>query len=91
MLLEAVPLQPKQIMTGNMLTTELLWNEDAFRQLEPVWDDLARGSMTDTPFQTWAYQKAWWRHLSPGDLMTICVRDESGEIVGLAPFFQQRR
>lgn len=72
-----------------MLTTELLWNEDAFRQLEPVWDNLARGSMTDTPFQTWAYQKAWWRHLSPADLMTISVRDESGEIVGIAPFFNK--
>ena len=72
-----------------MLTTDLLWNEDVFTELGPVWDDLAQGSMTDTPFQTLAYQRAWWRHLGPADLVAVRVRDEAGAVVGIAPFFNK--
>ena len=70
-----------------MLTTDLLWNEDVFTELGPVWDQLAQGGITDTPFQTLAYQQAWWRHLGPADLMTVRVRNEAGDVVGIAPFF----
>jgi CelD/BcsL family acetyltransferase involved in cellulose biosynthesis len=50
------------------------------------WDDLAQRGMTDTPFQTLAYQKAWWTHLHPenGRLHTVTVRNEQKELLAIA-------
>ncbi len=70
-----------------MLKTELLHNMDAFVRLADEWDALAGRGMTDTPFQTWAYQRAWWRHLGPSDLQTLAVRRETGELVGIASLY----
>ncbi len=60
---------------------------DAFVRLGDEWDALAGRGMTDTPFQTWAYQRAWWRHLGPGDLHTIAVRRETGGLAGIASLY----
>src|SRR5690606_517206 len=51
--------------------------------------DLAARSMTDTPFQRLAYQRAWWQHLQPDNatLHTIAVRENDGTLIGLACFF----
>lgn len=54
-----------------------------FTLLADEWDTLAGKGMTDTPFQSLAYQRAWWTHLGPGRLLTIVVRD-SGKLVGIA-------
>lgn len=70
-----------------MLTTEILHNIDAFDRLADEWDALVARSMTDTPFQTLAYQRAWWRHLCPSDLHTITVRDAQRNLVGIAAFY----
>lgn len=72
-----------------MLKTQLIHGDLAFSQLAAEWDDLAGHSMTDTPFQTLAYQQAWWHHLQPpaGSLHTIAVRDRSGELAAIACFY----
>ncbi|MCO5207520.1 MAG: GNAT family N-acetyltransferase [Anaerolineae bacterium] len=59
-----------------MTTTDLIFGAAAFEQLTDEWDALAQRGMTDTPFQTLAYQRAWWTHLGPGLLTTITVRDD---------------
>lgn len=71
-----------------MTTTKLIHGDAAFSQLESVWDDLARRSMTDTPFQTLAYQRAWWTHLQPdgGSLHTITVYDDN-TLIGIGCFY----
>lgn len=71
-----------------MLTTTLYHQTDAFTQLAAEWDNLAGRSMTDTPFQSLAYQQAWWRHLGPGNLYTIAVRRGDGELIAIVPFYQ---
>jgi len=60
---------------------------NVFEALAQEWDPLAQQGMTDTPFQSLAYQQAWWNHLGPGDLHTIAVRDESAHLLGIACFY----
>ena len=69
--------------------TKLINGEDTFTELASDWDGLARGSITDTPFQTLAYQQAWWRYLQPAKatLHTISVHEENGSLVAIASFY----
>jgi len=68
------------------MITELINGSDVFTLLADEWDDLAQHGMTDTPFQTLAYQKAWWTHLHPtnGRLHTITVRNEQNALLAIA-------
>lgn len=71
------------------MATELLVGESAFAALAGEWDSLASRGMTDTPFQTLAYQRAWWTHLHPPDatLLTVTVRDTTGALAAIGCFF----
>ena len=68
------------------MITELINGSEVFTQLAAEWDDLAQRGITDTPFQTLAYQQAWWTHLHPenGRLHTITVRSEQQELLAIA-------
>jgi CelD/BcsL family acetyltransferase involved in cellulose biosynthesis len=57
--------------------------------LASEWDALAMRGMTDTPFQSLAYQRAWWTHLHPPDseLITVATRDASGALAGICCCF----
>ena len=68
------------------MITELINDSDVFTQLANEWDTLAQQGITDTPFQTLAYQKAWWTHLHPsnGRLHTLTVRNEKKELLAIA-------
>ncbi len=68
------------------MITDLINGSDVFALLADEWDDLAQRGMTDTPFQSLAYQKAWWTHLHPenGRLHTITVRNEQNELLAIA-------
>lgn len=61
----------------------------AFEQLQPQWDALAKDGITDTPFQTLAYQAAWWQHLQPegSTLLTIAVNNDDSELIGIGCFY----
>lgn len=63
--------------------------ESAFTELRDEWDELAGRAMTNTPFQAWAYQRAWWEHLKPAGsrLVTIATRKDEDELVGVACLF----
>jgi CelD/BcsL family acetyltransferase involved in cellulose biosynthesis len=71
------------------MTTELMHGAEAFEALSAEWDALAGRSMTDTPFQSLAYQRSWWRYLAPegATLHTVTVRDDAGALLGIACFF----
>lgn len=49
--------------------------KEAFVALAETWDGVAVVGMTNTPFQTLAYQRAWWEHLQPtgATLYTVVV------------------
>lgn len=67
--------------------TELIHGDDAFSRLASEWNELVDCSMTATPFQSLAYQQAWWSNLGPGDLHTITVRDDGGQLAAIASFY----
>lgn len=71
------------------MEAELIHGEKAFESLAAEWDALAARSMTDTPFQSLAYQRSWWRHLGPqgSTLHTVAVRGDGGELLGIACLF----
>ena len=60
-----------------------------FDDLAAEWDTLAGQGITDTPFQTRAYQQAWWRHLQPPEavLHTITARTEDGRLAAIGCFY----
>jgi len=68
------------------MITELINDSDVFTVLANEWDEVAQRGMTDTPFQTLAYQKAWWTHLHPenGRLHTVTVRNETKDLLAIA-------
>jgi CelD/BcsL family acetyltransferase involved in cellulose biosynthesis len=72
-----------------MMFTELINGEDVFTELAGEWDALAQGAMTDTPFQTLTYQRAWWQHLHPekGSLHTITVHENGSSLAAIASFY----
>lgn len=68
------------------MATNCIEGPAAFTQLAAEWDELAGRGMTNTPFQTLAYQQAWWTHLHPeqGALYTITSRTDDGQLRGIA-------
>ncbi len=87
--MEKVPASPKKKRILDIVTySKLINGEEAFTTLAPVWDSLAQKSSTNTPFQSLAYQQAWWTHLHPenGKLHTIVVYENDNPI-GIACFY----
>jgi len=56
-----------------------------------AWDRLAES--LSLPFNSPAWTLAWWRHRAPkrSRLAVVIVEDPSGELVGVAPFYIDRR
>lgn len=71
------------------MNTTLYIGDSAFSELGGEWNAIASGSMTDTPFQRLAYQKAWWTHLKPqdGTLVTVATRDDDNRLSGIGCFY----
>ncbi len=68
-----------------MIQAKLIIGTDAFEQLSAEWDTLAGNGITDTPFQTVAYQKGWFDHLGEGELHTVAVYDDTA-LIGIGCF-----
>ncbi|MEJ2747159.1 MAG: peptidogalycan biosysnthesis protein, partial [Anaerolineae bacterium] len=68
------------------MQTTVISGTAVFTELASEWDTLARQGMTDTPFQTLAYQQAWWQHLQPpgATLQTIIVRQPNDTLAAIA-------
>jgi len=59
--------------------------------LAPEWNGLLQASCADTIFLTWEYISAWLDAVAPrAELHVLTVRNESGELVGIAPFYRRR-
>ena len=69
------------------LSIQAFDSAEAFDALRPEWNDLLHSSPRDQIFLTWQWQSAWWDAYHPGDIWVIAVRDDDGQLVGLAPWF----
>jgi CelD/BcsL family acetyltransferase involved in cellulose biosynthesis len=68
------------------MTTQIINGPDVFNQLADEWNNLAVHGITNTPFQTLAYQETWWRNLHPENatLHTITVRQDNNNLIAIA-------
>lgn len=62
-------------------------SEIEFEQLREGWNELWRSNPNHTPYQSWEWNYAWWKHFGrPGNLYLVLVEHE-GRLTGLAPFY----
>lgn len=69
------------------MRVELHTTPDVFDRLAHEWDDLLDPDRSDLFFVTPDFQRVWWKHLHRGRLTLLAVRDDSGLLRGLAPWF----
>lgn len=75
---------------GASYSIEHLTCLDSLDALYPEWLRLFQTSATPNPFAHPIWMMAWARHfVSPAALFVVTVRDESGNLVGVAPFYRQ--
>lgn len=70
------------------LAVRCLTSKAAFDELAEAWEQLSAG----IPFRRPAWCEAWWRHYqqSNAELLILTVEDRNGELVGLAPWYQEQ-
>ncbi len=66
--------------------------EDAFRDLEPAWNEMIADSSFDGPFHSWIWHRIWWKHFGRGDSPYIVTgEDSNGRLQLVAPFSKRKR
>lgn len=63
-----------------------------FSEINPQeWNDLLQGSVSDTPFLRYEYQRAWWEHRGGGEWqnakLALVTAREDENLIGIAPLF----
>jgi CelD/BcsL family acetyltransferase involved in cellulose biosynthesis len=58
---------------------------DDLLALRPAWQQLFDANANHTPFQTWEWNYAWWKHFGTADDLHILVAEANGEVIGIAP------
>jgi CelD/BcsL family acetyltransferase involved in cellulose biosynthesis len=70
------------------MQVEVVREPAALLTLEVAWNKLHHDSVSGTFFTTPQWAQVWWRHFgTPDTLRLFVVRDEAGEMVGLAPMY----
>lgn len=68
---------------------DLVTNPDGLRALRPIWTQTVLTSPSHTVFLTWEWMQTWVDVLgASGRPYVIVVRDQDGEVQGLAPLFR---
>jgi peptidoglycan/xylan/chitin deacetylase (PgdA/CDA1 family)/CelD/BcsL family acetyltransferase involved in cellulose biosynthesis len=73
-----------------VVKVELYESWDEVRALSKNWNVLLRSSIADTIFLTWEWINAWWESYGSGKQPFVLGAWETGELVGVAPFYQDR-
>ena len=67
---------------------EVYEDKQGFDALKPEWDDLVECSVSNVPFLTWEWQRAWWDAFGPGNqLLLLALRGADGRLDALMPLF----
>lgn len=72
------------------LRVEVHEGEGAFDALREPWEALHRRSGA-TPFLSWQWQEAWWRHLAPERVPLLLAARRGEEVVGLMALARERQ
>ncbi len=73
------------------MNIECYTTDAVFDVLKPEWNLLLSQSRSNRVFSTWEWQSTWWSAYHPGDLWVLVIRDDKGELVGVAPWFIEER
>jgi CelD/BcsL family acetyltransferase involved in cellulose biosynthesis len=81
------------VRPGITIKAAALTDEAAFDALAHEWDRLVDNSSQRCFFLRPSWTRLWWNYLRPPDsrLFIITSRDETEELVGLAPFYIKQR
>lgn len=67
------------------MTLRIGTRETEFEALREPWQALFQSNPNHTPFQSWEWNHAWWKHFGvPGRLRLLIVEKE-GRLIGIAP------
>lgn len=69
------------------MQTQILTDPNCFYSLEKEWLELLSRSAINQVFLTPQFLRSWWETLGSDGLRVITVRDESENLIGIAPFF----
>ncbi len=69
------------------MSSRVITTLQEFENLRPVWDELYRSSANHTPYQSWEWNLAWWKHFGNEGSLRLIVIEESERIIGIAPFY----
>lgn len=72
------------------MKAELHTNPAVFDTLQSEWDTLLHPEDSTEFFMTHAWQRVWWKHLGRGELAVVTIRDESGILCGIGPWFVEQ-
>jgi len=61
--------------------------EQVFEKLADEWNLLVHKSQSNRIFSTLEWNKTWWAAYHPGSLWIISVRNQQGQLTGIAPCF----
>lgn len=70
---------------------ECFTTTEVFETLRAEWSELLTYVRHNRIFLTWEWQSTWWSAYHPGDLCVLVVRNDGGQLVGLAPWFIEQR
>jgi CelD/BcsL family acetyltransferase involved in cellulose biosynthesis len=73
-----------------VITLSEIRREDDFDALRDEWDRLVDSLEVPSPFQSWTWNRVWWRHFGAGSVLRILVFREKNDVVGIAPLYQKR-
>jgi CelD/BcsL family acetyltransferase involved in cellulose biosynthesis len=83
-LLERLPRQSVEV-DGRAYQIAVVRREADWPLLSAIWDRLLLATRDHTVFQSFLYQRLWWRHFADGDELHIVLIVDDGEVVGIAP------
>ncbi len=66
-------------------------SEAEFARLGAEWCDLFKRAKQENVFLAFGWMSTWWKHFGTGELAVIAVRDGSGRLVAIAPFYIARQ
>lgn len=61
-----------------------------FQRLGAEWNALFSRAGNENVFLSFGWMSTWWKHFGKGKLAVVAIRDESGRLVAVAPFYVAR-
>lgn len=77
--------------SGTAMSIRLVTTEEEFTALKEGWQELQAANPNHTPFQSWEWNFAWWRHFGTPGRLRLFVVEADGRLIGVAPLFLAAR